>query len=777
MTKSTKGLNIALTALTGVLGAGLVAVGIFANEIDAANGKFQAMTGSTTAVTQEFTEAARDVYSNGWGDSIELATQDMAVLKQNILGLTAESGAEFLESGYIIRDAFGVEINETSKAVKTLTSHFTELSNQDALDMITKGFQRGANFSDEFLDSLNEYAVQFKGLGFTGEQMFGILVEGSERGAFALDKVGDSVKEAFIRTQDYSKSSLEAYKAIGLDGMKMSEMIAGGGDQANAAFMMTVSALSKLDESAREAQGVALFGTQWEDMGDEVLNMINIGSKGLADWEGATQKAGDTLNQSLTKRLDILGRTVMTALGEAALPAIQALTVPVNWLIDHLPQIGAAASAGLDMFLGAANKVKNVVTDMYNAFMDVFPSIKPYIIGVTAAFAGYFVYLKLINTWTKIVAATQLIWNKVLAINPVILIVTAIGLLIGYLIHLAGGWDVVKAKLISFLPYLKQLWNTIVTAVMPILQQLWQVALLVFNKFKTAILPIITAFIRDVVAGFLSVVNWVRTHWDTISMIIQTVWAFISSYVMGAIDFVKTIISGGFESIASVISNVWEMIKGIIQVAWSVISGLIGAALAALRGDWSAAWDSILGILPGVWEGIKTFFSGLKDLFFESGKKILETLANGIKAAAMAPVNAIKGAFTKVREFLPFSDAHEGPLSNLTLNGGKIVSTMAEGIYKQKGVLTSAMNDVLGPTPGVNIKAGQVNPAGSTPGGGGNSSKAVVIQKLVGKIEINGASGKNAKELVDEIIDQLYDRLSTADEILSAAGMGALLDD
>lgn len=447
-------------------------------------------------------------------------------------------------------------------------------------------------------------------------------------------------------------------------------------------------------------------------------------------------------------------------------------------IVDGVKAFGSFAGSAFSVAGAALGKVGGLLKSVATYFLVNYPKFKPYIIGIAAAFLTYFTYLKLVNTWTKIVAAAQLAFNAIMAMNPVILVVLAIGLLIGYLIHLAGGWDVVKAKLISFLPYLKQLWNTIVTAVMPILKQLWQVALSVFTQFKTVILPIILGFVRDVVAGFLAVVNWVRTHWSTISAIIQVAWAIIQAYVMAGIEIVKAVIVGGFQFISAVVSGVWKVISGVIQVAWSIISGLIGAGLAALRGDWKGAWDSMLGMLTGVWEGIKKFFSGLKDLFFESGKAILNTLADGIKAAAMAPVNAIKGALDKVREFLPFSDAHKGPLSNLTLNGSKIVTTMAEGIHKQKGALASAMDNVLMKTPGAAIPAGSVNPAGSTAGkGGGSVSKSVVIEKLIEKIEIVGAEGKDAKQLVDEIIAILYDRLSNADEILSAAGLGALLDD
>lgn len=65
---------------------------------------------------------------------------------------------------------------------------------------------------------------------------------------------------------------------------------------------------------------------------------------------------------------------------------------------------------------------------------------------------------------------------------------------------------------------------------------------------------------------------------------------------------------------------------------------------------------------------------------FNSGRAIVSTLVSGIKSMAMGPVNAIKDIFTKVRNLLPFSDAKEGPLSQLTLSGSRIISTLGAGI-------------------------------------------------------------------------------------------------
>ena len=62
----------------------------------------------------------------------------------------------------------------------------------------------------------------------------------------------------------------------------------------------------------------------------------------------------------------------------------------------------------------------------------------------------------------------------------------------------------------------------------------------------------------------------------------------------------------------------------------------------------------------------------------------------------MKPVEAVKGIFQKVRNLLPFSDAKEGPLSELTLSGQRTMSTLAQGIEQGADLPAQAVEKGLG---------------------------------------------------------------------------------
>lgn len=110
------------------------------------------------------------------------------------------------------------------------------------------------------------------------------------------------------------------------------------------------------------------------------------------------------------------------------------------------------------------------------------------------------------------------------------------------------------------------------------------------------------------------------------------------------------------------------------------IGALIAAGVALYKN-----WDTVSAFFAGAWDKMKAAGMAVVDWikglsFYDSGMALLRTLGDGIMAAVSYPVDAIKGALAKVREYLPFSDAKVGPLSELTLSGQKIMTTLGDGM-------------------------------------------------------------------------------------------------
>ena len=174
------------------------------------------------------------------------------------------------------------------------------------------------------------------------------------------------------------------------------------------------------------------------------------------------------------------------------------------------------------------------------------------------------------------------------------------------------------------------------------------------------------------------------------SLALGYAWTFVTG---GALILQKAYLALRSSAIlAAVATKGWAAAQWLFNAAMTANPiGLIVAAIAAVIAAGVALyqnWDTVKAKFFEVWEGIKNWFASFS--LYDSGMKMLQTLADGIKAAAYAPVEAISGALGKVREYLPFSDAKVGPLSQLTLSGQKVVDTLREGMLSANPLTDAA---------------------------------------------------------------------------------------
>lgn len=207
--------------------------------------------------------------------------------------------------------------------------------------------------------------------------------------------------------------------------------------------------------------------------------------------------------------------------------------------------------------------------------------------------------------------------------------------------------------------------------------------------------------------------------------------------------------------------------------------GLVIAGIAALIAAGIALynnWGKVTAFFSNAWAGIKELFLTFHPLgwmmggfdrldnflsqfsLYNSGKKMLSTLAQGIKAAALFPIKAVHGVFNKVREYLPFSDAKVGPFSQLTASGQAIMDTLGTGMSQAgSDPLTRPLSQSAG---------GMLSNAGSgLVGSGGGGSMSISITQ---EISVGGGSGADvydqarsgAADGAEELIQKLQDALN-----------------
>ncbi|CAM4186478.1 phage tail tape measure protein [Paenibacillus alkaliterrae] len=331
-------LGIAAIGAAAVAALGVKAVGA-ADEFNKAMNDLTAETGASAEEMAEFEDIATRIYNNNLGESFGDIASAMSEVKRTT-GLAGEELEKATTNALMLRDTFEMDVAGSVNTANSLMKQFG-ISSDEAFTLIAQGAQQGANKNGDLLDVMNEYAPQFEAMGFSAEQFTDILIQGANDGAFQVDKIGDAIKEFTIRSKDLSEGSLEAFDALGLNGQEMSAQFAAGGASAQTAFQQVMSALSTVEDPLQKnAIGVALFGTQFEDLEATAITS-------LANVESQTNMAGDTLAKINEVKYDTFGEAlqgigrnletgILLPLGEKILPILETFA---DWIIDHMPEI------------------------------------------------------------------------------------------------------------------------------------------------------------------------------------------------------------------------------------------------------------------------------------------------------------------------------------------------------------------------------------------------------------------------------------------------------
>lgn len=348
MSNTGQSLSVGLTA--PIVGFG-IAAGKMANDFDSAAGIIQAEIGTTGVSAEKLEGIAKSLWKEGFGENIGDVSGKVAGVSK-ALGDLSKVDLSYVTKGLDLFEKRGwADQQESLRAIKVLMEQYG-MSAQEATDYVTKGFQENLDYSGEFLDTISEYTPYFKEMGFTSDEMFAKLKSGAESGAFQLDKVGDSMKEFSVRAKDGSKASTEAFQALGLNAEEMTAQFNKGGDTAKKAFDTVVNALMNTkDETDRNTIATALFGTQYEDLGESAFAAMLTTTDGLKDVEGATQKASDAMRDNFGER----AKAVWRELQEDMLPVGETL---LDIAEDFLPKAANAIGNVTDAFADMSPKTQ-----------------------------------------------------------------------------------------------------------------------------------------------------------------------------------------------------------------------------------------------------------------------------------------------------------------------------------------------------------------------------------------------------------------------------------
>ena len=552
-----KAAKVAAGVTTAAIGAvGVASVKAYTEHQQAAN-SMAAATGAAGEQLEYLQDAMDTVYTDNYGESLQDVADAVSLVDRNMKNISPDEIVEATEAALALQDTFEYGVEESTRAAAAIQKNFGG-SAKEAFSLIAAGAQNGLDYSGELIDTINEYSSQFSKLGFTADGMFQLLQSGADSTAWNLDKVGDAIKEFSIRSIDGSDTTVAAFQALGYNASDMMETFAGGGEAANKAFYDVLNTLMDVDDQVqRDAIGVSLFGTMWEDLGAEAMQAMADASTAAYDTQGALDQINSVRYNDLESAMRGVKRQaeeILWTIGEQLEP----------YILDGLNFLSATVIPNVQ---AAVEKLGGYVES------NVIPAAKTAaqwigenkdmlltLAGAIATAVGAYMALKTAGQAAGAIKGIGTVLGT--AIKQGGLLKTVVGLL-------GGQFTVVIAIIAAVAGAFVILWNR-------------------SEKFRNSVMGIWQR-VQPPIQAFGNLVSLIATslapvlaNLGTVLANLGTVLANLGTVVLGGLE-------AAFAAMAPYIENVITILTNLIEFITNVFSG-----------NWSAAWQNVVNIFGSV---------------------------------------------------------------------------------------------------------------------------------------------------------------------------------
>jgi len=644
--------GLAVTGI-GAVGAGLAAAGQkafnFSSDVQAATGDIQTQLGLSADEAQRYGEVIKSVWGDNFTGSIEEAGAAVVAVTQNLDQYGQLSNnvlTSITEQAVGIQDAWDVGIGESTNAAKALMDAFG-ISAEDAMTFVQVGLQEGLNVSGDFLDTIGEYSVQFADAGADAGQFFGLMESGLQSGMLGTDKAADLFKEFRVRILDGSTATADGLAQLGINAEDFLGKLASGQMSVADAFQEVKTKLGGVEDQGVLMQaGVALLGTQFEDLGQTAVTGIEFIDTALEDvtdragdlnaqyndwptmWEGIKRKAISALGPIGDKLLGMANEWLpeITEVFEGdIIPAIENAVEIIGVFMD------GGLNEGLTAIFGSETADQIMV--WVGAFQGFIAQVGAFVSEHSEAFKGALIALGAVLAGAAIAGGILAIVGAITALfNPITLIVGGIALLGAAWSQNWGGIQEKTRAVIDFLsPY--------VTGAVQFIKDFWAAngdqilakASEVWTAVQTAVQSAIT-FIRD---GIITpALEWITAFWQEHGELLLTAAQGIWETITQALSDAWNLITEIFNTFKALFTGNWEEFgRGIFRVwmaAWTLVVNWL-----------TGLWNAIEPVLSATWDSLKAWWEGID--WKKLGEDVIDGIVTGIQASIGAVMEALRG--------------------------------------------------------------------------------------------------------------------------------------
>ena len=635
--------------------------------------------GLTGDEAQAMGDEVGEVLRSGVVGSAEEAAEAVGALKSNFKDLSDEDLSELADNFAGFSKTFDIDMTEATQTAGQLLTNGLAGDAEEAADLMTAAMQRMPKaMRDELPELTNEYGTFFSSLGYSGEDMMGMFVNVSDQGKIAMDKLGDSLKEAGIRATDLGDSgAVEALEEIGLGAEDIQNRLLAGGDTAKEAFQEMVGAIESVEDPAERAEAaVALIGTPLEDLNkaelDGFLGALSGGADAMEGFEGSSQELSDSIANSLQGRIDSLKGTVQDLAGDGFMFAWDTVSNVTGWISGAWSDLSSTVAdseiAGKikDTFTDVKDFAGDVIGILFNGDFDGMPfgieedsPIVDFLFnlrdtaldlkdrlgdiwqGIQDGIGTAIEYLQPFIDWVKDMLGDSFgdLWDSVKNIVGALLDIGkalaggTIDLLKGFWEYAQGLWDVLSPFLVPILKVLAGIIGGALLGAIGLVVGAFRVITGVVEVFtevvgwiaENVLAPLISKFgeVAGAVYGTIgAALSWLRDHWRDVINAIAEWW---DNFWGGISDTWTTMKQNVFDAIVNTLTSVrdwWNSVIDNLKLAWQVFSGVLQAVWATIR-------DAVVNAFINAWDNLRANFDNVMGLIGNAWQWLKDTLWAG----------------------------------------------------------------------------------------------------------------------------------------------------
>jgi TP901 family phage tail tape measure protein len=616
----------------------------------------KAVSGATGEEMEQLKQLALDMGASTKYSATEAAQGIEELVKAGVSMTDITNGG--LKGALSLATAGGLELAEAAEIASTALNAFRKdgLSVGQAADILAGAANASATSVGELKFGLASVSAVASSVGMSFEDTTTALALFAQNGLKGSD-AGTSLKTMLMNLQPSTDKARALFEELGL-------VTADGASRffdANGQLKSLDSIAGILQESMTGLTDAQRLQKMETIFGSDAIRAANIlfkeGASGATNMKKAMSKV--TAEQVAAEKLNNLNgaieqlkgsfETFMISIGETLVPALKSAAKYLGKIVDWFNKLSPTTKKIITYFAAATMVLTGLVA----------------VVAFSAVGMGF-------------LAAAE--WAVIL---PLLIIIGKIVLVIAALTALGAGIAYLYNKNETFRKGVTAMWNaiktitmTVVNALLPVFKSIWATLKNNLLEAWAVIQPALASAWKTITEVFNSISKSINKNMETIKAIISFVFNYIGTYIKVALNVIFgilkialnsfiTLVRISFNSIKTVISSIFLAIKTTIKNAMAVISGIIKTVSAILKGDWSGAWQAIKDTVSTVMDNLKGFLMGMKTIFLDAGKGFIDALSDGIKGAAKNVYDTVKNVAKTIRDFLPFSPAKVGPLSDL----------------------------------------------------------------------------------------------------------------